>query len=91
MLPKKPTNYDKPVCCCKCGYETDTVYINYNEQSVPYCEKCYEECTANEDEDFINENWYSMDRYEYLDEENERAYDEYADRLIDEFRDEALI
>lgn len=102
MIPKKPTNYDKPVRCYNCSHDIDNVYIRYYEPSHPYCKDCYKEIIKeeygdsddyedeNEYEELINENWQNMNRYQYLDKENEREYDEYCDDLLDQYRDDAL-
>ena len=80
MMSKKPTDYDQPVHCYQCGdVITGTVYAE-RVGFIPLCEECY-------DEDGDWRDWRSMSVCEYLDECNDRAYDAYVDRCVDEQRD----
>jgi hypothetical protein len=84
MIKQKPTDYDQPVHCCKCGDEIyGTVYVDRNGNFEAYCDTCAaEEIDEDEDAEFS-----SMERWEYLDECNDRAYGAYVDRCVDEQRD----
>lgn len=97
MIKQKPTDYSQPVHCIDCGEEiTDDVWINSEEGLYPRCYGCFIEAADEEVAVLVSKSvprydvcgdWRSMSVCEYLDECNDRAYDAYVDRCVDEQRD----
>jgi len=91
MMSKKPTDYNQIIKCCRCGKEiTDDVYIDNDDSfDFAHCFDCYSEMSEGEDGEEIGD-WDKMSTYEYLDEANDRAYEAYVDRCVDEERERRL-
>lgn len=83
---------DEPkICwCTKCKSEIDgTVYLN--DFGDPYCIGCMvDERETDEDGEFLDEDWETVDAYEYAQEQDVQDYLAYCDMRYEQMRDMGL-
>ena len=84
MMAKQPTNYNERIFCSECDEEIGgDVYVD--DFGDPICEDCYLSLPVDDQKTY---RW--MNRNDYLDDKNDRDYEEYCDKYIDEIRDAEL-